>query len=384
MNTSPSNCAKAKSAAIAASLFSAFAFLSLVVHARPTAESKSESASTSESATPALTPTFYRDVAPILQQHCENCHRADGIAPMALQTYSEAKSYGAAIAASTKSRSMPPWFAVPNIGHFSNDPSLTPQQIAMLSAWSAAGAPAGDSKDAPPPIHWSESWTIAQPDQIFPMTRGVAIPKDGDVDYTYEIVPTHFNEDRWIQSVEVLPSLRANVHHSVVYVRPPHAHWLEHAPVGVPFTADDLTDPEDRRGAQLDGRRCSARVCARQLTRRIPSDDGKVHPRRLGPRVPDALHHKRPRRHRHNAGRNALRKNAAAQAGSDAPTHQRSFRDPARRARLSRRSARHAPQRCAAPQPLSPHAPARQAFRIQHRAPKQRRIESQCRRRSGR
>jgi hypothetical protein len=144
---------------------------------------------------------------------------------------------------------MPPWFAVPNIGHFSNDPSLTPQQIAMLSAWSAAGAPAGDSKDAPPPIHWSESWTIAQPDQIFPMTRGVAIPKDGDVDYTYEIVPTHFNEDRWIQSVEILPSRRANVHHAVVYVRPPNSNWLRHAPVGVPFTADELTDPEDRRGA---------------------------------------------------------------------------------------------------------------------------------------
>ena len=168
---------------------------------------------------------------------------------MALQTYAQAKTYAAAISASTKSKSMPPWFAVPGIGHFSNDPALTPQQIATLVAWSASGAPAGDSKDAPQPIHWSESWTIPQPDQIFPMTRGVAIPKDGDVDYTYEIVPTHFNEDRWIQSVEVLPSLRANVHHAVVYVRPPHAHWLEHAPIGTPFTADDLNDPEDRRGA---------------------------------------------------------------------------------------------------------------------------------------
>ena len=168
---------------------------------------------------------------------------------MALRTYAQAKAYAAAIAASVKSKSMPPWFAVPGIGHFSNDPSLMPDQVAALSAWAAAGAPAGDAKEAPPPIHWAESWTISQPDAVLSMTKGVAIPADGDVDYTYEIVPTHFAEDRWIQSVEVLPSLRASVHHAVVYVRPPNSNWMRHAPIEIPFTADELTDPEDRRGA---------------------------------------------------------------------------------------------------------------------------------------
>lgn len=198
---------------------------------------------------PGATPTFYRDVAPILQQHCETCHRADGIAPMALQTYAQAKTYAAAIVASAKSKSMPPWFAVPGIGHFSNDPSLSADQISTLTAWVAAGAPAGDAKDAPAPIHWAEGWTIPQPDLVLAMSKGVAIPPDGDVDYTYEIVPTRFTEDRWIQAVEVLPALRANVHHAVVYVRPPDSNWMRHAPVGVPFTADDLTDAGDRRGA---------------------------------------------------------------------------------------------------------------------------------------
>jgi hypothetical protein len=77
----------------------------------------------------------------------------------------------------------------------------------------------------------------------------VALPATGDVDYTYEIVPTHFAEDRWVQIAEVLPSARANVHHAVVYVRPPDSKWLRHAPVGEPFTAESLTDAEDRRGA---------------------------------------------------------------------------------------------------------------------------------------
>ena len=81
------------------------------------------------------------------------------------------------------------------------------------------------------------------------MPKAVALPASGDVEYTYEIVPTGFKEDRWIRAVEVLPLLRANVHHAVVYVRPPDSQWMRHAPVGAPFTASTLTDPEDRKGA---------------------------------------------------------------------------------------------------------------------------------------
>jgi hypothetical protein len=194
-------------------------------------------------------PTFYRDVLPILRGHCEVCHRAGGIAPMAFRNYEETRAYADAIRTATGRRSMPPWFAVPGIGHFANDASLTAEQIATLAAWAEAKAPEGDPRDAPAPVKWAESWTIAQPDLVVRMAKGVALPARGDVDYTYEIVATHFTEDRWVQSVEVLPSLRSNVHHAVVYVRPPGSSWLRHAPVGVPFTADMLSDPEDRRGA---------------------------------------------------------------------------------------------------------------------------------------
>jgi hypothetical protein len=144
---------------------------------------------------------------------------------------------------------MPPWFADPHIGHFSNDPSLSAEQIAVLGAWANAGAPTGDTHDAPPPVHWAESWSIPQPDLVLKMPKGVPLPASGDVEYTYEIVATGFKEDRWVQAVEVLPSLRANVHHAVVYVRQPDSQWMRHAPIGVPFTASTLTDPDDRRGA---------------------------------------------------------------------------------------------------------------------------------------
>ncbi len=97
-----------------------------------------------------------------------------------------------------------------------------------------------------PPPHWTQGWNIAQPDVVLPMPTPVTIPKDGDVEYTYEIVPTHFTEDKWIQMAEVHPSSPQYVHHAVVYIRPPDSKWLRHAPVGVPFTASTLSDPQDR------------------------------------------------------------------------------------------------------------------------------------------
>ena len=201
---------------------------------------------TTKDAAPA---TFYRDALPIFQGHCQTCHRAGGIAPMAFETYEQTRPFAGAIRESTRNRSMPPWFADPSVGHFSNDLSLNAREIAMLAAWADAEAPAGNVADAPAPLHWAEGWSIPKPDVVLKMPAAVALPPSGDIEYTYEIVPTRFEEDRWVQMCEVLPSQRANVHHAVVYVRPPGSKWLEHAPVGVPFTASTLSDPEDRRGA---------------------------------------------------------------------------------------------------------------------------------------
>src|SRR5229473_1511013 len=194
-------------------------------------------------------PTYYRDVLPILQKHCEVCHRAGGIAPISFGNYEMTRRYAEAIRLVTENKSMPPWFAVAAIGWFANDPSLSGEEIATLAAWAAAKAPAGDLHDAPAPRSWAAGWSIPQPELVVKMTPPVALPESGDVDYTYEIVPTHFAEGRWVQMAEVLPSARANVHHAVVYIRPPNSNWLRHAPVGEAFTVETLTDDEDRRGA---------------------------------------------------------------------------------------------------------------------------------------
>jgi Copper type II ascorbate-dependent monooxygenase, C-terminal domain len=194
-------------------------------------------------------PTFYRDVLPILQEHCQVCHRTGGIAPMAFENYEGTRGYAAAIQAAVENRSMPPWFAEKGIGKFSNNPSLTDEEINLLVTWAAAKAPAGNPPDAPPAKKWADRWTIPVPDMEIKMVEPVNIPADGDVGYTYEIQPTHFKEGRWVQASEILPGLPEHVHHAVVYVRPPDSSWLRHAPVGKPFTAEMLNSAEDKKDA---------------------------------------------------------------------------------------------------------------------------------------
>jgi hypothetical protein len=192
------------------------------------------------------TRTFYRDVLPILQRRCQSCHRPGEIGPMPLLTYDQTRPFARSIAAAVSKREMPPWFADPTVGHFSNDPSLTQQELDAIVAWANAGAPAGNPEDAPPLRNWPQGWTIPEPGAVVQMPKPAVLPAQGDIDYTYEIVPTGFTEDKWVQMSEIRPSSSANVHHAVVYVRPPGSNWLRHAPIGVPFTGADMSDAQDR------------------------------------------------------------------------------------------------------------------------------------------
>lgn len=190
-------------------------------------------------------PTFYRDVLPILQSHCQSCHRPGEIAPVAFDTYGHTRPFAAAIREQTSLRKMPPWFADPCCGHFSNDRSLTSEEIATLAAWAGAHAPAGDPATAPPPPTWTKGWNIAPPDTVLAMPKAKALAASGDVPYQYIVIPTYFKEDRWVSMSEIRPGNRSVVHHAVAYIRPPGSTWLRNAPVGVPFTADDFKTQSD-------------------------------------------------------------------------------------------------------------------------------------------
>jgi len=193
-------------------------------------------------------PVFYKDILPILEQHCQECHRPGEIAPMPLVTYADTRPWAKAIREQAIARKMPPWFADPAYGHFANDRSLSPAEIETLAAWVNAGAPPGDPKNAPPPRDWPRGWNIGTPDEIFEMPNAFPIPANRPVDYQYLILPTHFTSDRWVQKVEVRPGNRSTVHHAVVYIREAGSKWLEgepretsfSVPIAKGFTTSDI------------------------------------------------------------------------------------------------------------------------------------------------
>lgn len=168
---------------------------------------------------------------------------------MPFVTYAQTRPWARAIREAVLSKKMPPWFAEPHVGRFANDTSLPPEEVRTLISWIDGKAPAGDPRTAPPPRQWTPGWNIPQPDQIVAMPKPVTIPAKGDVEYTFEIVPTGFTEDRWVQMSEIRPSSRPQVHHAVVYIRPPDSPWLRQAPVGVPFTPSSFSAEQQRRAA---------------------------------------------------------------------------------------------------------------------------------------
>ncbi len=155
---------------------------------------------------------------------------------MPLLTYAQARPWAKSIREQVIARKMPPWFADPRYGHFSNDRSLSQDQIDTLTAWVNSGAPAGDPKDAPSPRQWPQGWNIGKPDEVFEMAKPFQLPAKGAIEYQYLILPTHFTEDRWVQKVEVRTSDRAAVHHAVVYIRELGSQWLQGEPLGTMFS----------------------------------------------------------------------------------------------------------------------------------------------------
>lgn len=167
------------------------------------------------------TVTYCRDIAPILQKHCQTCHRPGEIAPFSLLSYKDAAGWAETIREVVADRRMPPWHANPQYGKFANDPSLSTAEKKLLFAWIDNGCPHGNSADLPPPIHFPQGWTISPVDRVVSMPEPFAVPAEGTIEYQYFVVDPSFQEDRWIQAAEVRPGNRAVVHHCNVFLQPP-------------------------------------------------------------------------------------------------------------------------------------------------------------------
>jgi peroxiredoxin len=172
------------------------------------------------------TITFTKHVSRILQNRCQECHRAGEVGPMPLLTYEDALSWQEMIEEVVSEGRMPPWNADPKHGKFANDRSLTKEEKDTLLGWIKQGCPKGDDKDLPPAREFVKGWSIGKPDAVFEMDKEFTVPADGGakgVRYQYFRVPTNFSEDRWVQAAECRAGAREVVHHIIVYVVDPAA-----------------------------------------------------------------------------------------------------------------------------------------------------------------
>ena len=168
--------------------------------------------------------TFSKDVAPILQRSCQNCHRPGSVAPMSLLTYEDARPWARAIKQKVETRVMPPWTIDRTVGiqKFKADRSLSGADIATIVKWVDGGARQGNPADLPKPIEFTDAskWSVAEtlgrpPDVIIPIAEPVVIPAAGPNAWINIVSESGMTEDRWIMAHETKPSLEGFpvVHH---------------------------------------------------------------------------------------------------------------------------------------------------------------------------
>jgi Copper type II ascorbate-dependent monooxygenase, C-terminal domain len=164
-------------------------------------------------------PTFTKDVAPILQARCQNCHRRHQVGPFPLETYEQARKRAQDIVSVTEDRSMPPWKPTRGVGpKLKHDQSLTSAELAVLAAWAEGGTPLGDSRDMPPPPKFAQGWKLGPPDLILEVDEAFAVPAGGPDIYRCFVLPTNLARDAFVEAVDYAPGDRGVVHHLIAYM----------------------------------------------------------------------------------------------------------------------------------------------------------------------
>jgi hypothetical protein len=173
--------------------------------------------------------TFTKDVAPIFQAKCQECHQPNSIAPMSLITFQDARPWARSIKERVAARQMPPWHIDKSVGvqKFKNDISLTDQQVDTIVSWVEGGAPQGDPKDlpAPKPLVTDNQWQAVKdgfgpPDLVIKSSEYTMAAQHQDVWYR-PMSDIPLTEPRWAKLVEIRPTNlkgRRIIHHSIAYL----------------------------------------------------------------------------------------------------------------------------------------------------------------------
>jgi hypothetical protein len=179
------------------------------------------------SARPSGRITYTDDIGPLIEQHCQGCHRPGTAAPFSLLNFDDVTAHAEMIAEVVAQQRMPPWYASSDYGQFTNARTIPAAERRLFVDWVRSGSQRGDGPDELPADMpeaetgtadsdpWAgQVWQMGEPDLILEVPFTYDVPADGYVDYKYAMLPQVFVHDTWLESVEIQPSNARVVHHA--------------------------------------------------------------------------------------------------------------------------------------------------------------------------
>lgn len=162
--------------------------------------------------------TYTRDIAPIVQTRCLNCHREGQVAPFALADYDQTAKRAKQIVRVTQDRIMPPWIPSPGHDKFVGERWLTDRELELVKTWAETGRAKGDDADLPPAPKFAEGWRLGQPDLIVKMAEPFTVPADGPDLLQNFVIPIDIAEDKLVAAIEFHPGNKRVCHHAVLFL----------------------------------------------------------------------------------------------------------------------------------------------------------------------
>jgi peroxiredoxin len=172
---------------------------------------------------PACEVTYCKDIAPLLQRHCVECHREGEIGPFALMQYEDVTGWADMILETVEQRRMPPWHATADFEPLVNARELSANEREQLRRWVEGGTPYGDASDLPAMPAFTSGWQLPrEPDLVLDVSQSpYHVAAEGTIEYQYFVVDPGFEEDTWVEAAEILPGNRSVLHHAIAFIRPP-------------------------------------------------------------------------------------------------------------------------------------------------------------------
>ena len=204
--------------------------------------------------------TYSKHISRIFQNRCVECHREGELAPFTLTSYEDVVGWEDTICEVIGDNRMPPWFANPEHGSFSNDCRMSKEEKETVYQWVANGMPEGDRADLPERRQFTEGWRIPQPDEVFYMTEEpFTVQAQGTIDYQHFIVDPGWKETKYITAAEARPGNKSVVHHILVFIIPPgqerrrglDAVLVGYAPGNMPVLLEDGVAAKVQAGSKL-------------------------------------------------------------------------------------------------------------------------------------